>query len=52
MWCLLEDDRLITRVNVETERLLKPGAAATDVEVVIRVSLQAIATTSINVGVT
>ncbi|WP_145926757.1 hypothetical protein [Amycolatopsis orientalis] len=38
--CLLDDDKLITRVNIETDRLLKPDVDPKDVEVTIRVTLK------------
>jgi len=38
--CLLDDDRLITRVNVDTDRLLAPDSAD-DVDLTIRVRLRA-----------
>lgn len=36
-YCLLEDDRLITRVDVETDRLLEPGLDPSEVALFIRV---------------
>jgi hypothetical protein len=36
-FCLLEDDRLITRVSVETDRLLEPPIDPSDVALFIRV---------------
>ena len=38
LYCLLDDDRLITRVNVETDRLLAP-ASSDDVRLTVRVQL-------------
>jgi len=38
--CLLDDDRLITRVNVDTDRLLAPKSAE-DVDLTIKVQLRA-----------
>ncbi|WP_433268994.1 hypothetical protein ACQPZF_05715 [Actinosynnema sp. CS-041913] len=38
--CLLDDDKLITRVSVETDRLLHPGADPKDVQVTIRVAVK------------
>jgi len=35
--CLLEDDRLVTRLSVETQQLLEPGVDATLVVLLIRV---------------
>ena len=43
LYCLLEDDSLITRVSVEADRLLEPSATGgkdTDVDLWIRVSVQ------------
>jgi hypothetical protein len=40
LFCLLDDDRLITRVNVDTERLLAPRSKD-DVDLMIRVQLRA-----------
>lgn len=50
--CLLDDDKLITRVNVETDRLLKTPAHPRDVELVIRVTVKASAATWGNLGLT
>lgn len=41
LFCLLADDRLITRVNVETDRLLVPLAEVSHVKLVIRVRIKA-----------
>lgn len=40
LFCLLDDDRLITRVNVDTDRLLAP-ASADEVALTIKVQLRA-----------
>jgi hypothetical protein len=48
--CLLDDDKLITRVSVETDRLLIPGADPKDVQVTIRVSVKGSAATWGNLG--
>lgn len=40
LYCLLDDDRLITRVNVEADRLLAPSSAD-DVSLFIRVGIRA-----------
>jgi hypothetical protein len=40
LFCLLDDDRLVTRVNVDTDRLLAP-TSADDVDLTIRVQLRA-----------
>ncbi|MFI5588137.1 hypothetical protein ACIA5G_24000 [Amycolatopsis sp. NPDC051758] len=50
--CLLDDDKLITRVNVETDRLLKPGVDTKHVELTIRVTVKAFAATWGNLGLT
>ena len=42
--CLLDDDRLITRVNVDTDRLLAPRCPE-DVDLTIRVQLRALSPT-------
>ena len=42
-FCLLEDDKLITRVSVETDRLLEPtspGADASDARIVVTVKIK------------
>jgi hypothetical protein len=39
--CLLHDDQLITRVNVETAQLLKPGLDSLYVQLAIRVEIRA-----------
>jgi hypothetical protein len=48
-FCLLEDDKLITKVSVETDQLLEdvsPGATReTDVRLLIRVSIRPYDTT-------
>lgn len=36
-FCLLNDDRLVTRLNVETDRLLEPGVSSSCAVAVIRV---------------
>jgi hypothetical protein len=43
--CWLEDDRLITRVNVETAQLLTPEIDPNDVQLVIRVDIRAFSAT-------
>jgi hypothetical protein len=48
--CLLDDDKLITRVNVETDRLLTRSDDPKDVEVTIRVTVKAFAATWGNLG--
>lgn len=37
-FCLLRDDRLVTRLNVETDRLLEPGLPSSHAVVTVRVS--------------
>jgi hypothetical protein len=41
-YCLLEDDNLITKVNVSTDRLLRKDAGQNDVVMVIHVTTKAI----------
>ncbi|WP_073839292.1 hypothetical protein [Micromonospora sp. CB01531] len=48
--CLLDDDKLITRVNVNTDRLLKPNVDPKDVEVTIQVTIKGITATWGNIG--
>jgi hypothetical protein len=48
--CLLDDDKLITRASVETDRLLVPGINPKDVVVTIRVTVKGIAATWGNLG--
>lgn len=50
--CLLDDDKLITRVTVETDRLLKAPVCPRGVELVIRVTVKASAATWGNLGLT
>jgi hypothetical protein len=49
--CLLDDDKLITRVAVETDRLLVPGANPKDVVVTIRVTVKGFTATWGNLGI-
>lgn len=51
LYCLLADDKLITRVAVETDRLLSPGANPKEVAVTIRVTVKGFAATWGNLGV-
>ena len=44
LFCLLDDDRLITRVNVDTDRLLAPRTAE-EVDLTIRVQIRALSPT-------
>jgi hypothetical protein len=48
--CLLEDDKLITHVSVETDRLLIPGADPKDVVVTIRATIKGFTATWGNLG--
>jgi hypothetical protein len=50
LYCLLDDDKLITRVNVDTDRLLISGADPKDVQVTIRVKVKGFAATWGNLG--
>jgi hypothetical protein len=48
-FCLLEDDNLITRLSVDTDRYLKEGADASDVCIVLRVTTRPTSVTFGNV---
>lgn len=48
--CLLDDDKLVTRVGVETDRLLVSGADPKHVEVTIRATIKASVATWGNLG--
>ncbi|MGH3951392.1 MAG: hypothetical protein ACRDSE_20120 [Pseudonocardiaceae bacterium] len=48
--CLLDDDKLITRVSVDTDRLLIPGADPKDVQVTVRVAVKGFTATWGNLG--
>lgn len=50
LYCLLEDDKLITRVSVETDRLLIPGANTKEVQVTIRVNVKGFTALWGNIG--
>lgn len=39
--CLLQDDKLITRLNVETDRLLEDGAHSNEVVMIVQVLIRA-----------
>lgn len=41
-FCLLEDDNLITKVNVSTDRLLRENAGQNDVVIVLHISTKAL----------
>lgn len=41
-FCLLEDDNLITKVNVSTDRLLRENAGQNDVVIVIHITTRAV----------
>ncbi|MEK7993868.1 MAG: hypothetical protein AAB403_08715 [Planctomycetota bacterium] len=49
-FCLLEDDNLITRVNVATDRLLRTAVEPNAVVLVIRARTKAVKTTWANTG--
>ena len=49
-FCLLEDDNLITRVNVATDRLLRVNAGASEVVLVIRATTKAVKSMWANIG--
>jgi hypothetical protein len=48
LFCLLEDDALITRVNVDTDRLLAPLKSESEVRLLIRVTVKATRLTNDN----
>ncbi|WP_216587779.1 hypothetical protein [Streptomyces brasiliscabiei] len=50
LYCLLEDDKLITKVSVETDRLLIQGANEKEVQLTIRVSVKGFTATWGNIG--
>jgi hypothetical protein len=49
-FCLLEDDNLITRVNVSTDRLLRQNTGQNDVVMVIHVTTKAVIAIWGNIG--
>jgi hypothetical protein len=49
-YCLLEDDNLITAVSVETDRLLRPPASDSHVQLMISVQTKPVVVTWDNVG--
>ena len=49
-FCLLEDDNLITKVNVSTDRLLRKNSGQNDVLLVIHVTTKAVRTVIGNIG--
>lgn len=49
-FCLLEDDRLITRVTVETDRLLEPALDPSEVALFIRVRTRQMKTLIATIG--
>ena len=51
LFCLLEDDRLISRVSVKTDRLLEPGVQSSDVRLFINVEVRASTATYGNLGI-
>jgi hypothetical protein len=51
LFCLLEDDRLISRVSVQTERLLEPDIPASHVRLFINVEVRARTATWGNLGI-
>ena len=51
MFCLLENDNLITAVRIESERLLDVAPGSNRVRLVIRVTVNATALTLVNMGV-
>jgi hypothetical protein len=49
-FCLLEDDNLITGINVKTDRLLDPNAGRSEVVLLIHVRTRPTIGTFINLG--
>jgi hypothetical protein len=49
--CLLQDDRLVTRVNVETDRLLRPASDQFDLVAIIQVEVKATRATWGNIAI-
>lgn len=49
-FCLLEDDNLITKVSVETDRLLYPNQSSSEVELLIHVTTKATRSSWANSG--
>ncbi|MBL8708351.1 MAG: hypothetical protein JNL25_04085 [Rhodospirillaceae bacterium] len=52
MFCLLEDDKLITRLSVETDRLLEPDAHQNHVVLVIHANVTASSGRMCNIAIT
>lgn len=51
-YCLLEDDSLVTRVNVQTDQLLEPDVSQNEVVLLVRVRTKATEVTIGNIGLT
>jgi hypothetical protein len=49
-YCLLEDDNLITKVNVSTDRLLRKSAGQNDVLMIIHIKTKALQVINKNIG--
>ena len=49
-YCLLEDDNLITKVQVETDRLLEPYSSPSEVILIIHVTTKVTKTSYQNIG--
>lgn len=49
-FCLLEDDNLITKVNVETDRLLEPCTSSSEVILLIHITTKVTRTSYNNIG--
>lgn len=48
--CLLSDDKLVTAISIECDRLLRPGAGVNDVSIIAKVTVGAIYVTLGNSG--
>lgn len=51
LFCLLQDDRLISRVNVDTDRLLAPNPQPSHVKLIIRTLVKGFTATWGNLGI-
>jgi hypothetical protein len=51
LFCLLQDDGLVTKLNVETDRLLRPTSNSFDLLAIVEVTVRATRLTFANIGV-
>jgi hypothetical protein len=49
-FCLLEDDNLITKISVSTDRLLYGGLNSSEVELQVHVTIKALRASYANIG--